>query len=163
MNIDAPVGPQPASAVFEGEDLVGAALIWPMPSGFSSLSFRLFHCAMAVGLRARGIEPAETAGFCGADFIVWTMATQDRNPALRAVEQVIKEMELWGLCEVAFFDKAERYWRTIHPYGAAPFNRLLSQSNIDTATQQLAAEEEMIRSVQSAVKSLVQAKQGETQ
>src|ERR1017187_1427909 len=95
--------------------------------------------------------------------MVWTMTTQDHNAALRAVEQVLKEMGFWESCEVAFFDKAEGYWRTIHPYGAAPFDLLLSKDNIEAAMQQLAAEEELIQAVQAAVKRAAQSKQREDQ
>jgi hypothetical protein len=162
MNFDKPANPRAASALFEGGDLIGVALLDLMSSVSGALGAQLFQGVLDNGLRAKGIEPAKTGGLFGPGFIVWTMPTQDRNPVLRAVEQVLKELKLWEQSEIAFYDKSEAYWRTIHPYGAAPFDRFLSEHNIERAQRQLAAGLEVIRAAQSVFKSSAQRKPGET-
>ena len=69
MNIGKPADPQPASALLDGDDLVGVALLSPLGSG-NSLADQLFNLALDAGLRSKGIERAESAGLFRAHFIV---------------------------------------------------------------------------------------------
>jgi hypothetical protein len=161
MNAGRPVSPEPLGALAEGDELIGVALLAPIPPGSVMFAMAILRVAMWAGVRAKGIEPCETGGLFGTGFTLWTMSTQDRNPALRAVLQTIKELGLLELCEVAFYDRAEAYWRTIHPYGAAPFDRFLSEVNIKTALQQVHTELAAAQARQKALKSAAQRQEGE--
>ena len=144
MNSTRTAEPEPTSALSAGRDLVGAALFPLSPVYGNPIAAKLFHGDLEARLRAVSIDPADNGGLFGSDFIVWTMWTEDRNPVLRAVERVIKEMGLWETCELAFFDKAEAYWRTIHPYGAAPFDRFFTLDNFRFAKERLGLDQESL-------------------
>src|SRR5664279_207743 len=144
MNSTRTTEPEPTRALSEGRDLVGVALFPLSPLYGNPVAAALFHRDLEARLRAVSVDPADNAGMFGLDFIVWTMWTEDRNPGLRAVERVIKGMGLWEVCEIAYFDKAEDYWRTIHPYGALPFDRLFTPDNFRFAKERLGLDQESL-------------------
>lgn len=153
--------PEPISALSEDHDLVGVALFPLMPTDGNSVTAELFYTELNARLCADGVEAVTSGGLCGPGFIVWTTHTLDRNPLLRAVERVIKEMGLWKICEVAFFDKAEGYWRTIHPYGAPPFDRFLTSDNFKAARERMGLEQEEAINTASDLRRLLRQIRGE--
>lgn len=62
--------PEPTSALSEGRDFVGVALLTPLPSAYSSISAMLFYDKLETGLRAKGIEPTDNGAVFGPGFIV---------------------------------------------------------------------------------------------
>jgi hypothetical protein len=155
--------PEPISALSEGHDLVGVALFPLMPTDGNSVTAELFYTELNARLRADEIEAAGNGGLCGPGFIVWTTHTLDRNPLLRAVERAIKEMVLWEICEVTFFDKAEGYWRTIHPYGAPPFDRFFTPDNFKAAWERIGLEQEEAINAASDLRRTLRALRGNTE
>jgi hypothetical protein len=152
--------PEPIRALSEGHDLVGVALFPLMPTDGNSVTAELFYTELKARLRAGGIEAATSGGLCGPGFIVWTTHTLDRNPLLRAVERAIKGMGLWAICEVAFFDVAEGCWRTIHPYGAPPFERFLTPDNFKAAWERIGLEQEEAINAASDLRRILRALRG---
>ena len=165
MNSTSTAKPEPTRALSQARDLIGLALLTPMPWGCNALMASFFWAALDAGLRLKGIRPTGVGGLFRPCFIVWTMPTPDRNPALRAVEQVVKEflveMVPWNNYELAFFDKQEDYWRTIHPYGAPPFGRFLTKDNILAAREQMAADNEAFKRGAAVLRSLLRGIKGE--
>lgn len=82
---------------------------------------------------------------------------------LRAVEQALKGMGIGENCEVAFFDKSEGYWRTIHPYGAPLFDRFFSKDNFKAAREQFAADLELLQQALSALNRIGESQRRQTQ
>ena len=152
--------PEPMSALSEGRDLVGVAL-FPLSTVYGNpIAAALLHRDLEARLRAISIDPTDNAGMFGSDFIVWTLFTRDRNPALRAIERVVKEMGLWEVCELAFFDEAEDYWRTIHPHGAPPFDRFLTPDNFRVAKERLGLDQKSLLNSASDLRRMLRRIQG---
>jgi hypothetical protein len=155
MNSTRTAEPELTSALSEGRDLVGVALFPLSPVYGNPIAAALFHHDLEARLRAFPVDPTDNAGMFGLGFIVWTTWTEDRNPVLRAIEHVIKEMGLWEICELAYFDKAEDYWRTIHPYGAPPFDRFFTPDNFRFAKERLDLYRESLPNIASDVLRLL--------
>jgi len=145
-----------AASLSDGGALIGVALVVLMPGYTNWLSTLLFERVLESRLSAKGFEVSDTGVSFGSHFIIWTMAASNRNLTLRAIEVVLKEMGLWELCEVAFFDEAEGFWRTVQPSGAPPFDRLLSECNVEAEKQQLALEMEFLLAIQDACKRSIE-------
>ena len=163
MNSTKTVEPEPTGAISEAHDLVGVALFPLISTDGNSVTAELFYTELKARLHRHGIEAATNGGLCGPGFIVWTTHTLDRNPLLRSVERAIKEMVLWEICEVAFFDEAEGYWRTIHPYGAPPFERFLTSDNFKVARERIGLEQEELINSMSDIRRILRALRGNTE
>ena len=142
--------PEPATWGAEGGDLIGVAIIVVPPIECTPLSTRFFRATLEAGLRLNGIEPAGNAALFGRYFMVWTMvAPYERNASLRAIQEVITALGYWDVCELAFFDRSEGYWRTIHHpcphlYEWPSFARFLTEERMEESM-------ELVRKEQSAL------------
>jgi hypothetical protein len=163
MNSTRIAEPAAATTISEGSDIVGVALYPLMPTDGNAITAQLFSEELKTRLRANGIEPADNGGLFGSVFIVWTTRTLDRNPLLRSLECVIKEMGLWEICELAFFDKSEDYWRTIHPCGALQFDRFFTPSNFQAAREETGLIQERLINDRSDLLRILRGLRGETQ
>ena len=123
-----------------GERFIGVAVFNILPGACSSLAAQILARSVYGALERADIEAKDMGCLFGSAFLLWTAVVPDRNPALRAIQQHMREMELLGRCEIAFYDVDEEIWRSVHPPGADSFGWLLSEQNIKAAQEQLARE-----------------------
>jgi len=123
-----------------GEHLVGIAVHWAAPGTIGTFGRVVFGGHIASALVGRGIEIGGFGMVWGAGFIAVTARVAERNPALRALQQAAEALHLLVLSEIAFYDQGELIWRTVHPPGAAGFERFLTKQICRAATEELAAE-----------------------
>jgi hypothetical protein len=107
---------------------LGVAAINFVPQSCTAFSAQVFGGALNAGLKRSGIEPGKHALLFDSNFLVWLCPVDQVKEGLRAVHQTIGELGLLRIClvEIAFYDQAEGYWRSLYPTGAAPFDRFLA-------------------------------------
>ncbi len=135
MNTTKLEGPVSSTGTDEDSSLVGVALIITPPFECTLPLVSIFCAALDAGVRARGVEPCFGGGLWGPWFVVWTTRAADRNACLRTIQEALRALGLWDLCEVGFYDSAEGYWRPVHPHDAAPFDRFLTPENFRWARE----------------------------
>jgi hypothetical protein len=141
--------------------MIGVALVTLPPFEWTPIAAHFFYAAMESGLRVKGVEPTGSGGLFGPVFVAWIMpAPCDRNPVLRAIKQVMTELGWWALCELAFFDQAEGYWRTVHqpfhPLNEAPsFGRFLAPARIQAMRERLRTDQEMLEAWPAEIRRLI--------
>ncbi len=137
--------PKPeARARSGGEDKIGIVAWAPTPPGIglSLFTVLLFRSIFEAGLRNAGLKlEREDIGFVhGPEFVAVTFEVQDRRGGLRVLHDTARDFGLLAYCEIAFFDGAENYWRTVYPQPAAPFARFLTPEKFQ-ASEELVHEE----------------------
>jgi hypothetical protein len=63
-------------------------------------------------------------------------AVRDRAAAIKAIHRIFSELGLLSFCEIAYFDQAEHFWRTVHPLSAGPFDRLVKIEDLEAAVKE---------------------------
>jgi hypothetical protein len=58
---------------------------------------------------------------------------------LQAVHAALDEIGILGVCQIAYLDWDELYWRTVHPLGAEPFDQFLKPDEAAPAAREFNA------------------------
>ena len=135
-----PIPPQKERSNSDSDwETIGLAIHgWPMEH---SLQFFLLAVQMLNKLlfNAGALAAEEgTGGYFLPHACLWIASVKERRAGLRALMNFAREFGFENRAEVAYFDAAEGYWRTVHPGGAPPFARFLEQPQLDAAKQHLA-------------------------
>ena len=126
---------------------IGVAAIG-VPDGCTFFTELVLIGALKALLRRGGVEWLEWTASCQPDVVVQIITVRDRGPVLRAVHDALDEIGILGICQIAYVDWDEMYWRTVHPLGASPFNRFLDRDKIATASREFEAWREAFRELQ---------------
>jgi hypothetical protein len=111
-------------------DWIAVATLYPIPGNCSWFAWELLTRALAADFNRSGIQAEKFGGMAAQWFILCGFRVHARNEALRAVVKALNAMDLLSLSEVAYYDRAESIWRSIHPKPAAPFDRFFADENI---------------------------------
>jgi hypothetical protein len=139
-------------------DMIGAAIFFPLPGACSALAVDLFKAGLTLAMRGLDIEMAGSLNSFG--LIVCLAEVKDRKAALLAVQAFAASLQVHT--EVAFYDFAEGYWRTVYPKKAAPFGRLFTSEMMDLARKQAADDVSQLKIIEAILKARRQSKDGES-
>jgi hypothetical protein len=141
------------------EQLVGVSLNWFRPGGTSSLAMVLLSSILQTHLAEEACEDG-VASALGDTFVVVTVQVRDRKSGLAKVLSGLREtryggLPLLGLCEIAYYDHDEDFWRTVYPAGAPPFSRFLTpevlQASDEINRREVRAFEELWKRVRALI------------
>ncbi len=136
----------PGSQVSEPsrETTIGIVACVPSPPlvGMSLFTVLLFKRILDIGLSKAGCvtQAEQTTLIYGPNFLLLTLGVQDRKAGLCALHETARDFGLLEYVEIAFYDAAEGYWRSVHPQPSAPFDRFLTPQNFESCEQMLKAE-----------------------
>jgi len=138
----------PPCSFAAGGQRIAVAVLHATLGGSTPFACLLFLKAMEGGLRRLGIATSYSGALFGPGFVLWLAEVADPNPALQAVRQVLGEMELMAMCEIAFWNAEDSAWQTIHPLGSPlPFGRFLVPAAVEAAVERTAADQEFLKNL----------------
>lgn len=157
-----------AAARDDGEEEVAIAILSETPINKFGLLMLRESVRIALKVNAEdvsGFYGNGLAGYgfpfvkCVGAFAVILASVKNRQVALKALHEVVPEKAL--PYEIAWFDKAERYWRTAHStqvrFGLLRFDRFLTQEIRDEFAASLSAPDDESEKFWAALKHFVEA------
>jgi hypothetical protein len=78
----------------------------------------------------------EWTGSRQPEFVVQLITVRDRSPALQAVHAALNEIGILRVCQIAYLDWDEIYWRTVYPLGAEPFDHFVDPDKAAAADRE---------------------------
>jgi hypothetical protein len=114
-----------------GDDLVAAAVMYPLPRACGCLALTMCHSVLMAELKRDGIASDLQAGMPGIISLLVISRVRDRNPAMRAYHRGLSVLGVLKFAEIGFYDSEEMIWRTVWPAKPlGPFDRFLSNERI---------------------------------
>ncbi len=82
-------------------------------------------------------------GIFGRSYAAFTFEVAERNRAARVLQGRAPELRTFHKVEIAFWDRAEGYWRTVHPEGCSePFARFLAAERVQDCREFIKSDNE---------------------
>lgn len=151
-----PTIPSGSTRKFDSENhLVAIALLAPIPGNSNILMSELFGGLVMLWLSGAGIEAKCWGCLFGPYFVLCVAEVKDRNGAVKALQGgILNSLATYkDLSEIAFYDAAELFWRTVHPQHSMPFDRFISKANLKWAMEKVARETEFLQAAHRYFKS----------
>lgn len=113
-----------------GSTTIGAAIAVPGLCNMAVLG--IFASWLHTTLTGQGIRVLDSGALYGRLFAACVIEVTDRNRALRLLESAAVGAPLLpGPIQLAYWDAAEGYWRTVYPRAYRKyFGRLLAEENV---------------------------------
>ena len=110
-----------------------------VPDGCTFFTGIVLKGALQAILRRSGVEWLQWIGSRQPEFVVQIITVRERGPALQAVHAALDEIGILGVCQIAYLDWDEIYWRTVHPLDAGPFDHFLDPDKAAAADREFKA------------------------
>lgn len=121
-------------------------------TGNSTLfAHRIFYAAFEAALSQANLPHENSTGMFGAEFVLFKTEVQDRNAGLRLLLKTVEHMRIGVFCEVAAWDEAEGYWRTVQPMPAKPFDRFFAPEAIAAAEEAIRRDNEILGAIERRI------------
>jgi hypothetical protein len=130
-----PSGDVPTTGDPEDSQYIAIAAIG-VPNGCTSFGEIVLRGALQSLLRRAEVSWSSWSGSCQPLFILELITVSDRAPVLRAVQAALKELGILEICQVAYLDWDELYWRTVYPSGAGSFDQFIRPEDAARAAAQ---------------------------
>jgi len=152
---------QPSSIASQNGAVLVTVGFVPTPIGTGNWpAFDLLHRVIKSGFKRAGVQFRSLAGFPTSVFVFAIFEVSDRAAALQALRETLADLGILERCGIAYFCRAEEFWR---PVAGIPFRYelALSVQSIEAAQQELARANAFGAALLNALQDLV--RQGKTE
>lgn len=139
-----PTIPGGSATEFDSSKHLIGVVLFALPGSPNTLAMGLFSELVMRWLSCAGMEAQCRGHLFGPCFLLCLAEVQDRNGAVKAIQNGLEGANRLSHSIIAYYDRAELFWRAVHPQPGPSMDQFLSEENIKATMEQLAKDKQLI-------------------